>query len=141
MIGTTADAALAATRPAEYLLSDDGCSRDVYLINGVVYKVSRGRFLDNEEEFHNGESLRDLFQTFNVYIPAMTMYGDVLAMEYISGELTGECGAAVLDIPCDCPDMCIPAPILANLTHFGWNDPAYGNAMWVDGSLYLIDLA
>ena len=141
MIGNAADAALAATLPAEYLLSDEGTSRIVFLINGVVYKVNRDRFLDNEDEFNNANSLRELFLTFNVYIPDMTMWGDVLAMEYIEGELTGECGAMVLDLECDCPDMCIPAPTVAYLVQFGWRDTCYGNAMWVDGSLYLIDLA
>ena len=141
MTGNATDAALALTHPRHFLLSDEGCSRVVYLINGVVYKVNRGRFLDNEEEFYNGEAMREAMRADNVFIPAMAMYGDVLAMEYISGELTGECMASVIGLPCDCPDMCIPAPMLAHLTNMGWRDAAYGNAIWCDGSLYLIDVA
>lgn len=139
MVGNAADAALALTHPREFLLSDDGCSRVTYLINGVVYKVNRGRFLDNEEEFHNANDIRDIMATFDVFVPEVSMFGPVLAMEYINGEPTGECLSVFPD--CDCPDVCIPDALLANLTFFGWRDPAYGNAMWFNEKLWLIDLA
>lgn len=138
---TAADAALAATRPAEFLLSDDGTSREVYLINGVVYKVNRGAFLDNEDEFHNINAMREVFAANNAFLPCVAMFGDVLAMEHIEGELTGECFAGDAGLPCDCPTMCLPAPVVANLVSFGWRDPAYGNAIYCDGALYIIDLA
>lgn len=139
MVGNAKDAALALTHPREFLLSDEGCSRVTYLINGVVYKINRFRFLDNEDEYETANALRAAFRAENVVIPEVSLYGSVLAMEYIEGEVTGECYSAFEE--CDCPDMCISDAMVANLTMIGWRDPAYGNAMWVDGSLYIIDLA
>jgi hypothetical protein len=146
MVGNATDAAFAValyeagdTDIAYPYFLGAGCSRHVYLVNGVAYKVNTGGFQDNEDEFHTANHIRGIMATFNVVVPEVSMFGDVLAMEYIDGELTGECWSPV--DPCDCPDKCLSDGLVANLTHFGWHDAAYGNAMWHEGTLYLIDLA
>lgn len=144
MIGNETDAALALARPSEYLYSDEGSSRSVYLIDGIIYKVDRGGYRCNEEEFNTAAILTGNLPE-GVFLPEMSLYringADILAVEFLDGELTGECWALFLGLACDCPSPCLNDNIVSELSNAGWNDPAYGNAMWVDGSLYLIDVA
>ena len=143
MTGNAAHAALAATHPDEFLFSDFGCSRIVYLIDGVIYKVQRNPFYrDNEFEFAAGQALSGNLPE-GYAIPEMEMFGNVLAMAYIDGEPTGECTDIQLGLPCShagSNEECIPADILDRIN--GWDDPAYGNALieYETGITYLIDL-
>lgn len=143
MIGNYADAALAHTGPYRYLLSDEGTTRSVYLINGIVYKVERYVICaDNEREFVQYQLLKDKLPT-GVYMPEMFMWdingSRVIASEYIDGQDTGDCSDVGHGCECDSPH--IPGPTIETLEALGWADCAWGNAKWCDGALYLIDVA
>lgn len=143
MIGNYVDAALAKTGPHRYLLSDEGTSRIVYLINGIVYKINRfTTYEDNEAEYVNWELLKDRLP-HGVYMPDMSLWNvngvSVIASEYIDGMDTGDCSDVGYGCECDSPH--IPADTIRVLDKLGWGDCAWGNAKWVDGALYLIDVA
>ena len=149
MIGNAADAALALhdylSDSQTYLLSDFGCSRMVYLINGVIYKVNRrgyGDYNANVAEYKQYQKIRYVLPT-GVTVPDMFIWDidghTILASEYIEGALTGECYS--MSIPCDCPDKCIDDALVSALYNLGWDDPSYGNAIWSGDMLYLIDIA
>lgn len=140
MIGNAHDAALAATDPIDYLFSDFGCSRYVYLINDVIYKVNRNAYNSNADEF-NAASLVKANLPEGFAVPDMSMYGNVLAMEYISGDPTGICTDMELGMECShaqYDEVCMGLDI--NIE--GWGDPSYGNAIieYETGITYLIDL-
>ena len=142
-IGTAANAHLAATCPDEFYLNS-GCTRAAYLIDGVVYKVPAAMFRAdvgaNDIEFENGERLRKSLPAGFV-IPEMTMYGEILAMEFIDGTLTGECWDEYLGLVCRCePGTCIPSALLAPIAHLGITDIGHGNIIERDGVYYLIDI-
>lgn len=143
MVGNSDDARLAAEHYAEgnndFLLSTKGSSRQVYLINDVVYKVAYWRGDDNIREFHNRNRYSHIP---GVRVPEMTLYDDVMAMEYIEGDPAGECvGLFAFDI-CDCEgtETDMPRGLLDSLAELQW-DSNMGNAILRDGVYYLIDLA
>lgn len=136
MIGNAADAALALTRPSDLILSLDGTAREVYLINGVVYKVAIGWYRDNEQEYINITTMGDIPAA--ICLPEVALYGDVIAMEYISGTPTGSC------IDCDTGDLCqygdcMPIDIAEMFHVLGFTDLTHGNVIIKDGLYYLID--
>lgn len=142
MIGSPEDAYIASTLPEEFLLSDDGTSRLVYLINDVVYKVNRHSINDNLNEYNNGEILRKAIKSMGIVVPEMSLYGEVLAMEYINGIPTGECLETVyLGLDCECEGEHLDNELIDKLSTLGWEDCTYGNAMWFHNTLYLIDVA
>lgn len=142
MIGNETDAALALTHPDTFLYSDEGSSRIVYLINGVIYKVDRNHYRDNAYEFDMYQKMTGNLPT-GVFLPEMSLYRingqDVIAAEFIDGIPTGDCIDTLLGLPCTCEGMCISPAIIDSIPM--WNDATYGNAMWYDGALYLIDVA
>lgn len=95
MIGNAADAALTLTDPEEFLLSDDGGTRKVYLINGIVYKVERSgiNYSCNVTENMNINGGMTLPEGFK--FPKASLYTidgvPVLAMEYIAGIAKAAC--------------------------------------------------
>lgn len=144
MIGNAVDAALAETCPEEFLYSDDGSSRLVYLINGVIYKVDRRNYRDNEAEFLAYKNMTGKLPT-GISLPKMSLFqiGDreIIAAEFIRGIETGDCYDKYLGLECLCGDECIDVGLLDALESIGWRDPTYGNAILSDGTLYLVDLA
>lgn len=137
MIGNAADAALAATRPTGYLLGE-GTSRYAYLINGVVYKVNiSSRYADNEFEFSNINRLKGITHPL-IRFPEVSMYDNVIAMEYISGDATGYCFLCEVGDPCDYED-CIPGTVASDINRLGIIDLAFGNVIKSDGLYYVID--
>jgi hypothetical protein len=142
-IGTAANAALAATCPREFYLAE-GCTRQAYLIDGVVYKVPAPMFYGDENanavEFANAERMRGMMPA-GFAIPEMTMYGDILAAEFIDGNVTGECMDEWLGIDCTCaPGICIASDLLDPIAKMGITDVGLGNIIELDGIYYLIDV-
>lgn len=143
MVGNADDAALAkesyATGDKTYLLSDAGTSRMVYLINDVVYKIAYWSGAENLWEFNNREKY---LSVPGVRVPDMTLYDDVLAMEYIDGDPSGECIGRYALGACDCEgtETDMPLALLDILSQLSW-DSTMGNAIVRDDIYYLIDLA
>ena len=140
MIGNQTDAALAADRLATFRFSDEGSSREVYLINGVIYKINRNFYMDNQSEFLRASTVFNNLPE-GYAIPEVALYGDVLAMEYIEGTLMGDCIDTVLGMECSTPNECIDANDSEILNLMGWDDQSYGNAIRRDGIIYLIDFS
>lgn len=143
MVGNFADAERASRCPKDYILSDIGTTRMVYLINNVVYKVAT----DGENEWEYRQFLK--FSTGNlpenVRVPEMSIYyidGEaIIAAELITGQETGECNGMMCDNVCDCDGECMPAELLNTLRRMGWMDTTFGNAILSDGIYYLVDIA
>ena len=137
MIGNKADATKALMREVKPF-STFGGDRLVYLINGVIYKVSRaGGDYYNHMEYDNmmrGES--DGF--INYPLTHLFNIGDraVIAMEYISGDPVGECYC--LDDN-ECGDDCLSEDTLDRIAAHGMTDRCYGNLIMRDGQLYIVD--
>lgn len=147
MVGNADDAALAKESfeigDDTYLLSDMGTTRKVYLINDVVYKVVSTHYVFHDNENTMEYNNRDKFSSVpGVYIPDMTMYGDVLAMEYIDGFPAGQCNGIWIGRECDCEgnERDMPIGMLETLSDLGW-DFTMGNAVECEGVFYLVDLA
>jgi hypothetical protein len=143
MIGNQTDAALAWTGPYCHLLSDEGSSRIVYLINDVVYKVNRhASYDDNLSEWENYRFLTENLPR-GLFLPEMSLYQindqNVIAAEYIDGDYTGEC----IDVGfgCECDSPCIDITTIEQLASLGIQDMSWGNAINYDGVVYLVDIA
>lgn len=140
MIGTQENAALALDFEAP-LLSSEGTTRMVFLIDGVVYKVARdGYEYCNEAEYRNFLN-RERFELAGFRIPETHLFDNgVIAMEYIPGMPTGEC----FDVGsgCECgPLLCMADDETGLLRDLNFFDIAYGNIMEYEGDLYLIDFS
>lgn len=139
MIGTAENASLAATRPSSHILSFDGTSREVYLIEGVVYKVPIGWYRDNEAEHLNLTRLKGKDIPAGIAFPEASLHGDILAMEYIKGIPTGSCIDCEVGDPCQYGD-CMPIDIAEAFRILGFIDLSFGNVIIKDGIYYLIDV-
>lgn len=126
------------------VLSYDGTSRVVYLINNVVYKVNLGNYIFNDLEYDNANRLRDILPA-PIKIPNMTLYRvngeNVLACDYIIGEPTGECYDRLSGRHCFCEGDCLPEEVEDILNLNNITDLSYGNVI-VDifGQYWIIDL-
>lgn len=148
MVGNWTDAAQALEDFNRHIfdnvLSWEGTTRCVFLINGVVYKVQwRDADHDNLAEYRHGLSYRPLVPA-NVHIPDMTIYwiGEtpVLAMEYIDGSPSGECIDEYVGTECSHDGKCMSNKLISDLTEMGWYDATFGNAIVRNGEYYLIDI-
>lgn len=101
MVGNEIDAKRAHL-DGEYV--GEGCSRAVYRIGDVVYKVNTTPLNSNRDEYLAGESLRDTVPHPFV-VPPMSLYGDILAMPYYVGNMRGECYCTQDE---ECDDSCMP---------------------------------
>lgn len=151
MIGNETDAATALRDYRDgwfdYLFSDDGSSRSVHEVNGVLYKVNRdgfGPYSFNEIEYRNYLSMRDILPT-GIVLPYMSLYeidGEpVIAVEKVEGIPTGECTDRELGLECCTPDVCFSQEFTNYLSDLGFTDQSYGNAAYVGETLYLLDIA
>lgn len=140
MIGNVADAALALTRPREFVLSAEGTTRMVYLINGVVYKVEYCYGV-NELEYDNILNSVSLLPD-NVKYPEATLYSiegeTIIAMEYISGTAIYECFCE--DYGDDHADVCMTHSERALLVDI-MSDPNGMNVIRTDTVYYIVDAA
>lgn len=143
MIGTYADAALALGMYLDYdhsmLLSADGTTRMVYLIDGIVYKV--GSDSDNRWEFENITANADNLPE-GVFFPKVALFevagSKVIAMEYIRGQVMAECFCHVGE---QHGSTCMPADIFAKVRDV-IDDTGGENVIVTDnGDIYIIDAA
>lgn len=142
MVGTLEDARHAASGIATPFA--DGCSRDAFLIRGVVYKIENGSDDSedaNSHEWENYKRIRSLELPHNAAVPPTELYHvdgiPVIAMEYINGKSVGECYC----IPGDDHSACISQDIIDELSKVtGITDFCYGNLILRDGTLYIVDL-
>lgn len=138
MIGNLVDATLAQRR--HFPMFDRGSARDVYLINGIIYKVETEEDANNVE-FANLINITDI--PANIGIPDFSMHvvdgRPVMAMEYISGVKVYTCQCFDIGLyECDCDTECIlTGDILARLKSVGLTDFVYGNVIY-DGETYWI---
>jgi hypothetical protein len=132
MVGNAHDAANALT--GTYV--GEGCSRIVYRIGDVVYKVNTTEFNSNLDEYLSGERLRDNVPAPFI-VPPMSLYGDVLAMPYYDGTHMGECYCLPHEA---CSDDCMPESLAVVARSIGCDVSTWGNTMTVGEDIYLIDL-
>lgn len=143
MVGSLEHAALAIDGVGHRIGA--GSSRDVYLIDGIAYKVEnvRGNYSQNIEE----SRIYDVFiehcsELTNIKVPEMSFYSVgnalVVAAEFIDGIEMGECRRD----PCDTHDTCVPYRVIEKISTFvSYNyDFAYGNIIFRNGIYYLVDL-
>lgn len=146
---TDARAALDAFRnnTRENLFSRDGSTRMVFLINGVIYKVNLFQDHIENANFDEFVAAKMLVRNLpdNVRIPEMELFdingNTVLAMEFVTGNATGECSDRFFSTGCEDDGLCMPDRLIANLNKLGWNDSTWGNAILSDGIYFLIDVA
>ena len=147
MLGNATDAALALTGPKEFWISD-GCTRSVYLINGVIYKVEFEEGA-NQKELENLARLATLEDIPDeLAIPNSFMWhGQVLAMDYIVGDDAGACfsceGSRLDCRHCAEGDAQMSPETLRWLNENGIYDVIQDseNILRVDNLVYLIDAA
>jgi len=120
-------------------LIGEGATRKVYKIGDVVYKVNDNIWDDHNSNVNEFESTHWYVDIPGVRIPKMEMFGDVLAMEYIAGELTGQCEAEWLNLPCECPSGHIPVGLENALLDAGY-DTTWGNVIRNSEGYWLIDM-
>ena len=137
MVGNENDAALALAGSLE--LIGEGCTRRVYIDNArkVVYKVEHYDLAEhnaNTDEY----ALGDIVTPHPIVIPNMHLFDNgVLAMEYVDGSMAGECYCAKDEV---CDETCMDEDILSVLRVIAPDCVTWGNTIWKDGLLYLIDL-
>lgn len=133
---TEAEQALAGT--LEYL--GKGCTRIVYINESrtVVYKVEHFDSEPDHTSNYDEYALSDITLPEPFVIPNMTLYPNgVLAMDYIDGLMAGECFCTASET---CQDDCHPSHIVDKLMTVSPDCATWGNTVWKDGKLYLIDL-
>lgn len=140
MIGTAENAALALTDPRQFVLSDDGSTRSVYLIDGVVYKREHWYGINSTEYDNILNGKADLPE--GVSYPEVSLYTidgtDVIAMEYVKGMAIYECYCEDMGDPCS--DMCMTdkeRDILIDCL----DDPSGRNVIRCDSGYVIIDAA
>jgi hypothetical protein len=136
MVGNENDAALALS--GNLPMIGEGCTRRVYLSDGVVYKVE---YFDTVHHTSNADEYAlasTLVVPAGMAIPNVTLYPNgVLAMEYVDGEYRGECYCLPNEEHYGCHDD----ETTARLSEIGLDVPTWGNTVYRDGMLWLIDLA
>lgn len=145
MVGNFRDASIAlydfVIGDYSHILSREGSTRIVYLINGVVYKIDRGGYANvNECEY---EAIRmPKVLPDNVFYPEVSLYRvsdiDVLAMEYIRGQAIYQC--IDRDTGDTCDPMCMTDKELDLLVDL-IDDPSGMNVIRTDNGYYIIDAA
>lgn len=138
MIGTVSDADLALNGQLEFI--GEGSTRDVYLSNGIVYKVGCEDEQTNVSEYRNAEWLRPRVSSPFVVPPVYLHRNGVLAMPYINGILSGECSSNLFDLPCEDLGECMPEDIRDIGYLIGPDIVTWGNTIRVGALYYLIDL-
>jgi len=146
MTGNLKDAILAVkadrTRDREFLLTDCGSSRTVYLINGVVYKVDQSvPCWYNTQEFENINTMRDSLPE-GIYFPNVELFEVfnqiVIAMDYIEGQAMAECHCLEFE---ECDPMCMSDDILKRVKPYCDDTGGLNVIETSNGDLYIIDAA
>lgn len=142
MIGNTDDAAYALRMYRENdisdLLSCDGSTRMVYLINGVVYKVNTYDGT-NEDEYDN---ISSLILPEGYRFPITSLYRvlgeDIIAMEYISGQCVCECYCTQDE---ECAPDCAPRDVVATMEDLNLDIGGFNVIVDDNGIYYIVDAA
>lgn len=142
MIGNAHDADLALTDhdslTPKYLLSADGSTRMVYLINGVVYKVEAWDGI-NETEF---DTIINNDLPAGVFYPEVSLFTisgrTVIAMEYVEGTPIYQC---LCDMTGDVCDSVCMTPQEADFLCPLLDDPSGFNIIRNEHGYYIIDAA
>lgn len=138
-IGTREHAALALE--GSIPLIGEGCTREAYLFDNVVYKVELA-IGANHDEFTNAARVRSTVP-FPFVVPDMELYyigsSCVLAMPFIDGQATGECIGEWLGTGCDCDGACMSPEIADMAKAINGDSLSWGNTILKDGLYYLID--
>lgn len=146
MVGNITDAfaALQDSRSYGDAFIDAGSSREVYLINGVIYKidiVGGIQYSFNKHEVDKANRLRSVVND-DFVVPEYTLYDCdgtyVVACEYITGTLSGECTDRYFGGCTHTDDSCMSDEMTDYLDSLGY-DISYGNVIINNGKYYLID--
>lgn len=147
MIGNMTDAAAAlasALGPCTNLYSDYGSARQVFLINGIIYKIEK-ECGANAAEWDRYNRIDPASLPAHIRIPEMSRYivGDeiVIAAEFIDGEAVGECFCEFIDAAvCTCEDVISDRLSEDIKYHCDIVDLSVGNIIASHGAYYVIDL-
>lgn len=137
MLGNENDAALALAGSLE--LIGEGCTRRVYIDDArkVVYKVEHFDMAVHTANYDEIERSH-IVTPHPIVVPTMHLFDNgVLAMEYVNGTMAGECYCLPNEV---CDDTCMSEDILSVLRTISPDAGTWGNTVWKDGLLYLIDL-
>jgi len=149
-IGNQTDAQRVLYGQGRYL--GEGCTRTVYLLNGVVYKVGvslEDDYVNSYEydkacELRNSPTLPD-----DVRIPEFSIYTvrdrQIIATEYIDGlPCTDYCVSKVAGKDCNCADAygqyCLSKPEAYMLEDISYDSVSFGNTYYRNGYFYIVDL-
>lgn len=144
MIGNAEDARMAvmAYRNGDMhnIFSRDGSTRDVYLINGVLYKVENGGLIGiNADEYDYINNMRDSLPS-GVHFPDTALYRilgeDVIATDRIIGQLKYKCYDQEIGDECD--DFCLSDQEIEMLTGYS-QDMSGFNTIVNDDGYWIID--
>lgn len=125
------------------IFSRDGSTRDVFLINGVLYKVENGGEYDvNAAEFEYILNMRDNLPE-GVHFPETSLFRvlgeDVIATEIVTGQLKYHCFDRENDLD-ECDDFCLSDREIELLT--GIVQDIHGfNVIVNDAGYWIIDAA
>lgn len=109
-----------------------GYTRIVYLYNDVIYKVETDPGW-NRQEYNN---INSIILPAPFAFPEATLYGEVIAMEYIDGQATGECYCYTT---CQC-ESTLTDEQCALVTALGLDDArSYGNTIVKNDVYYIVD--
>lgn len=141
MIGNTDDATRALLDYRDYnnrfLLSNEGSTRMVYLINGVVYKIESYEDGVNLSEFETVNSV-ELQEGFA--FPETALYSvlgeNIIAMEYVEGMPLARCYCA--DTGDVCAADCLDTETADYLDSLGLDSSGF-NTIVADQTYYIID--
>jgi hypothetical protein len=141
MIGTIEEAEYALAGESHFLAR--GTARDVYIADGIVYKVEIESG-SNDYEIDNLIRLSNMTLPPMLAVPEWNVYNvdgrSVIAMPFIEGREVGECYCDFTGTECDCPpDSKAPISVIAACQSVGITDLSVGNLIYRDGIYYIVD--
>lgn len=121
------------------VLSFDGSTRVVYLIDGIVYKIEIEEFdSPNETEIKN---IRETVLPDGVFYPSTDIYyfgnTSVIAMDYIEGTAVAECFCVEPEV---CDDSCMPNDVWEKVNGI-LGDTGGFNVILNNEGIWIIDAA
>ncbi len=123
-----------------YLLTCEGTTRMVYLMDNVIYKVQYdSRSGDNRLEYDNVIANRDNLPT-GVFYPEVSLYTidgvDIIAMSYIEGDAVGYCYCEQFNEPHT--NLCMPKEVYDIVNNF-LVDVSGANVIVNNNGIFIID--
>lgn len=126
----------------ELFFSDDGCSRAVYKIDGIIYKVDRYDGYSNKAEWNNYQRLTKKTLPPGFFLPKTRLIdvdGDqIIAMEYIEGLPMARCYCWESERH---TENCMPEDVHDIVSNYIGDTGGNNVIRTENGEYYLIDIA